>query len=753
MLALGLLWRGYRRFSKDKAQLDHRHSGDNRYRLILVASIASIVGAALWYAVWPILREASVLSVITILLVLITASIVMSLMGREVMRMRANKPGHFDRLRIIATTVLVLAIAAAAGGYSLYAATVYLDGIPHVQDSVSYLLAAKGILAGHLRTPIDPELAPFFELGHFFRHRAGYLYPLIPGYYFAGHPSLLAVGLLIDAPWLVNPISSAITLALLFILCRELFGTPTGLIAVVLGALSPFARFQAASMMTHPSSLLLVTTALLFLVYWLKRRQAIYALGVGLALGALLNVRLYDGLILGGFVGLVLLACLRGLGWKAIARGAGIIAVTAAPFLLLIAWQINMLGAERDFLGSANRTVSWHPENVDATRIRLAALNEDLFGLRWTSVRGVPSTLTLGLLLFAALVVPKTRADWFIVGWALLYPAAYIMHNYHGVMFGPRYWYPSLGGQVVLVARLLQILPALVTRLSCALWPPGRSRRWHWLPLLVGAVPMILIAVPLFVGVLVNAYPHHYRRIYSSDYNGFSRLPQRLLAEQGVTKGLVFLADLPRWQDLLTAIVTNDSDFSGELIFARHIEGRDHVLIKARPKHTPYVMTWNGTEVELSRLHLDPKTNELSTTPLTSDRRDPLRIGESNVFQGLPTPGGRVLVGGIDTTPQGDIYVLDDKAHQILVFDSEGILRRRLILSYSFGPEAIRRGDGIAVDGDGNIYVTDHSPPGLLRFNADGTFAWRVQEAADGEQRLADTVRRCDTPRRKPHRH
>ena len=711
-----------------------RRLGETRvgHRAVSIV-VGSAVGVAAIAFTWHWWSEGVLYGATGLALVSLATGLIV-LIGRELMRMREVEPERYRRLSTGATAVAVLTICAAAACYSAFAARVYLEGIPHVQDSASYLLAAKAIVSGHLKVPIDPALGPFFELRLFFEYHNGYLYPLVPGLYFAGHPALLALGQLIDAPWVVNPLSSGLTLGLLFLLCRELFGTWTGLLAIVLGAISPFARFQSASMMSHPSALLFVTAALLSLVYWLKRRRLVYALCMGAAIGALLNVRPFDAAVLGGFIALVLLVRIRSIGVRSVLRMGGVAAAAFTPFVLLILCQTAAVGGGLN--PSARGLLQWVPGNIDAARLRLDDLNYHLFG--WPVVPGLPPELTVGVLLLALLVMPKTRADWFIAGWAMLYVVAYMVTCWHANMFGPRYWYSSLGGQLVLVARLLQILPSLVTRLCGVLWPLGNTPRWHWMVVVVGAAPMAVVAGPLFLGT-IKAFPGHFNQSYVG-YNGFSAAPLRLLADHGVTKGLVFFDAMPDWQNLVTGIAANDISLAGDLIFARHIEGQDHLLIKARPEHPAYLITWNGTALELGRLWLDPISSEVTLLPMPSKHDDPRVIGQGNIYLGLELPRGAPLQGGLATDSRGDLYVVDSADHEILVFDASGILRRRLSAAYSFGPGAINAGHGIAVDADGNVYVANFDPPGVVRLNADGTFAWRARQTPNGEQRLTAPI-------------
>ncbi len=661
------------------------------------------------------------------------AGVLGGLVAGEVRQLRTDSPARYRRLGAVCTTVCVTVLCAAAAGFSAYVALVYLEGIPHVQDSVSYLLGAKAIATGQLKIPVDPALGEFFRYPDFLEYRAGYLYPIAPGWYFAGHPTLLALGYLIGLPWIVNPISSAITLAVLFLICRELFGTTTGLLALALGAVSPFMRFQAASMMTHTSTLLFVALSMLFLIYWVKRGRLIYACYLGAAFGALLNTRPFDGTAVMAFAGLVVIANLRRLGVRQVLQGGCVVALALLPFLILMLWQIETLGALTTLQQTGASTMRWIPENIDAARIRLEALNDHLFG--WVRVGGLPPMLTVGILLFGVLVMPKTPADWLVAAWALLSLFLYASWGWHGNMYGPRYWYTSLGGQLILVARVLQYLPRLVTRLLCAVWPAGRTPQWHWLPFAAGALPMALVVVPLFVGTIVIAYPKGFKPEYTypGGYNGFSAAPLQLLARHGITHGLIFVADLPRWQDLLTCLGSNDATLNSDLLFARHIEGRNHLLMQARPGHPPYLITWNGSELELGELRLDPATQEAAYTALRTEKPDPRGAPDANLLRGLPGPA---LLGGMAVSSRGDIYVVDGGEHAVLVFDRNGDFVRRIRVSYSFGTAAITSGHGLAVDDEGNVYVANLDPPGLIRFNPDGRFAWRAVRSPDGQQQL-----------------
>ncbi len=732
--ALGWLWRSV--VTRDFALATPFTQGW-KWPLAWVLSCATCAYGV--YSYPPFRSEPTSMSAVAAIIAGLTGITVLLGVLRDYASACIDDPACGDRLRSTTATVLAVSIACLAGGYSAYASRHYLGGIPHVQDSASYLLAAKALTLGNLKVPMEPELRGFFFLPTFFDYRDGYLMPLMPGWYFAGHPIMLALGYLAGAEWIANPVTSAVTLVLLYLLCRRLFGAWNAVLAVAIAAISPFARFQSASLMAHPTQLLFTVAALLMFVYWVRDQRATFSLSIGLALGALLNVRLFDGLVLGLFIGIAMLVHLPRFGPRVIAKHLAFMGLAVVPLAALILWQTEVLSAGGDLQGVAARTVAWMPENLMATNARLLSLNEELLG--WPFAPEIPKgrKLTIGVLLLGMLLMPKKRADWFIVGWALLYPAAYSIYDWHGNMFGPRYWYGSLGGFAALIARVFTFLPGLLMQLSDRIWPPGRSAQWRWIPLGLAILPVAALALPLAQGTLTS-YRTRFISTYSDDYNGFNRRVFDLLEEAKIRRGLVFVADSIRWQHLVAAIATNDPTFDGPIVFARYVEGEEDVLIKARPNRKPYLISWNGSDLELAELVRSDGASEWTVAKISNQDRATQLLEQSNIFKGVPLPLGFSLVGGAAAGADGSIYILSSATHEVLIFRPDGAFQRRIRLSYNVGPSAIKAGEGIAVDSEGNVYVVDRLPPSVIRFNADGTFAWRRRMSSDGKQVILDSA-------------
>ena len=98
-----------------------------------------------------------------------------------------------------------------------------LERAPHVQDSVTYLFQAQTLARGRLTAPAPPlaeaEATPHFAQ-EFLLVRHGRWF----GKYTPGYPMLLALGVLVRAPWLVNPLLAALAVAVMFPLSKELMG-------------------------------------------------------------------------------------------------------------------------------------------------------------------------------------------------------------------------------------------------------------------------------------------------------------------------------------------------------------------------------------------------------------------------------------------------------------------------------------------------------------------------------------------------
>lgn len=160
------------------------------------------------------------------------------------------------------------------------------ERLPHLEDEVAYLFQAKVIAHGEL--VIDSPMP-----------RRAFWQPFVVDYngkrfgkYTPGWPALLATGVALGEPWVVNALFAALTVALVYRFGSELYNRDTGLIAAGLVAFSPMALLLNASLMGHTTALFGVT---LFMYAYRRlergRHPLAWGLVAGLALGAVLANR------------------------------------------------------------------------------------------------------------------------------------------------------------------------------------------------------------------------------------------------------------------------------------------------------------------------------------------------------------------------------------------------------------------------------------------------------------------------------
>ena len=115
------------------------------------------------------------------------------------------------------------------------------------------------------------------------------------GRWFAQYPpgtsALLALGLLLHLPWLVEPVLGALALWGIYQLGRLMFSPRVALLAVLLGALSAFYLYLAASYLSHTIALFFGVYFLLSLLRFLERFRLRHLVIAAFSAGGLLLTR------------------------------------------------------------------------------------------------------------------------------------------------------------------------------------------------------------------------------------------------------------------------------------------------------------------------------------------------------------------------------------------------------------------------------------------------------------------------------
>jgi len=160
-----------------------------------------------------------------------------------------------------------------------------LGGVPHVQDSIVLMFQAKVFAMGEVGVPA-PEHFEFFQYP-FLTVENG----LLHAKYLPAHSLILALSILLDAELLVQPILAALSLLLIYLLARELYGQLTAKATVLLVAVSPFFLYMHTSFFSHTSCLFFFSLFILSFVKMLKTKSTVFPLIAGLSLGLMFNTR------------------------------------------------------------------------------------------------------------------------------------------------------------------------------------------------------------------------------------------------------------------------------------------------------------------------------------------------------------------------------------------------------------------------------------------------------------------------------
>lgn len=225
-----------------------------------------------------------------------------------------SRKNNFVRNISIGTLLIVLVVSFI---WEYYINTEYLEGIPHVPDSVSYVMQAKMIAKGHIYE--SPKLFPryfnsFNVGGMMYRNADTDKYPertIIPkqledldsknGKWFTqypfGHPLVLSIGVLLGNIQIIPPLVGVVFLLFLYLFIKEVTQKHfPALVGLLLTVFSPFFQMHAASFMSHNTGALYLILTLFFLVKGLKnflqkKSTILYLFLSGIFWGFLFNTR------------------------------------------------------------------------------------------------------------------------------------------------------------------------------------------------------------------------------------------------------------------------------------------------------------------------------------------------------------------------------------------------------------------------------------------------------------------------------
>jgi hypothetical protein len=376
-------------------------------------------------------------------------------------------------------------------------------GLPVGGDELSQRLEATLFLHGRLSAIAEPH--PEFVSG---------VQTLVVGNrWFSQFPiggsALLAIGLLIGAAWLVNPLLAAWSTYNVYRFASRSFDEMTARVATLLFALCPFVVLMSATQQNHPGALAFIIFALAALASWASeqtpRRADRSAIWIGLGLGVAAMVRPYDAFLVAIVVGVFQLAHVtthperrRSLAWEAIAGAIPI------GLLLVVNWRTtgNPLLFGYDALNGAAHRPGFHTDPVGVPFTPLDGLHHAstyLLRLNMSLLNGpLPAMLLVVLPMF--LIRSPSRWDYLLAGVILALVVGYGLYwSESFYMNGPRFLYAGIPIFLIFVARA----PSLVLERVHA--PTLRRAIPLLLPMAIATTWLMPRQGPVYIGVWRNA--------------------------------------------------------------------------------------------------------------------------------------------------------------------------------------------------------------------------------------------------------
>jgi hypothetical protein len=413
----------------------------------------------------------------------------------------------------------VLALGLAA--WSAYTMWSVFGANPQLLDEMAQLLHARAFAAGRLVAP-PPEPSAAFLIPHAWVTEAGWvsLYPPV-------HEALLAVGLLLHAETLVNPVLGGVSVVLVYLTARGLYGNATARVAAILWAISAWVMFMSATYMNH------VTAATLALACWAllwapRARRVGHLVAAGFCLVGVAATRPLDAVAAGLPVLVWLIAGRR---WSVIPWMA-LGALPAATAWGYLNWRFFGSPLTLGYTAAYDTgfSLGFHSDPWAQPFTPFIALSNVTVAVRRLQQQlyewPIPALLPLGV--WAIWGRQRRPADLIVAVGLLAVPALYFFYWHSGIIPGPRFYYGAAPFLVIGTARAWRWARALAWR---------RTGRWvRWDVALAAAAATVLVWG--WAGVLPAR-----TEMYRAGRATLKLHPERELAARDVRQAVVLVPD------------------------------------------------------------------------------------------------------------------------------------------------------------------------------------------------------------------
>ncbi len=529
------------------------------------------------------------------LLILLLKGLLWLIPRRELFQIRLRPGLCILRVLIpIILTVMTFLVLAAV-------ALIAFDGIPHIDDEQVYCFQAKIFAEGHFWAPV-PAAKDFFKHWHIVMDGNRWF-----GKYPPLFPAILAIGMKLNRPWIINSVLGAMTGLFIFLTAKKLRGYACGLTAWILALTSPFYLIVGGSMMSHMAAALFTIMTVYFMLAVKETGGSGVFMSAGICMGLSFLTRPYTALLVSFPV--LLFAAYEVDGWSSRRRAAlALLAFAAgvAPLVVLsLCWNyIHLQGRgfplglyelydATDTLGfgdlrGAGQRLTWgtwgHTPAKGLRSIYTYLDHTSLFFLGW------PCRLSFAFVMYGLVGVCRDRRKLLLAGIFIALVAGHFLYwATEHVGIGARYWFEAMPGLYVLAA--------------CGIFRLTTCRRDRAGPSVAAAGitshhVLVWAALLFFVFMNVTAYlPKKLKGLHN--LNNITARLKTIVSEMHLSNAVVFVQTSGLSEN--DGFFMNDPFMRSGPIFARDMGARNGEILAQYPGYEAYL--WDHLKLR----ELDPE--------------------------------------------------------------------------------------------------------------------------------------------------
>lgn len=440
----------------------------------------------------------------------------------------------------------------------------YLGGIAHVPDSVAYIFMAKMFASGHLITKIPVSPASFDFFSGVLNVSGGkwlFQYPF-------GHPLLLTIGELIHFPNIIPPLIGTLTIFLLFLTAKKLFGEITAFFLLPLPFFSPFFLENSASFMSHSTSAFYLTISLYFLLKSLDSdKKILFSLFSGFGIGFMLNTRPLSAI---AFLPVLFFLIL----FKQKKRKLDSLLSFIIGFLfLVILWCLYNIATTGYPYSSEYYSVNNWLFGIPKNSSLLSFISErfknvtKLFNNFGPMIFNWPQLISYFFIFFPLIFGKRNFWDRIFFISLFTLPIAYFFYDGTFIMYGPRFWYEIFPFVFLLSARSFGILFNENKIITTSL-----------------IVILGLVSFLRFFSILPTQNPDIFSPLSINDLVGFNFTDTRIIKtvrSKNIHNSVILVDDCDNnWWCFGSVLDLNSPQLNTDIVFAKNLGDANNKVIK-----------------------------------------------------------------------------------------------------------------------------------------------------------------------------